>query len=307
MSALDTLFNITNNQYLFNYHFRYCLVDDSKHPFTIKETMARPNHAEDFVELSELLNLSVETLEKYKGLGISIQASRVCAIDIDHCVERPFDVNSISLLAQQIIEHFEINNCGYIEFSFSGCGIRIFFEANPIKDYELKYYTKNSKLNIEYYYPEGSNRYVTITGRTIVSNNISIQKYKYDTDDVLYRFLETYMKRRYVLAKQHNNIVDDRSIDELMKIVKLKYLNDYSFQELWFSQAPGSGHDESERDYHLVAYIYDYVTKDKDKIKQIFEHSPFFKSKDWKHVNKWTKQDFRYFSYLYDRINSKGE
>lgn len=307
MSALDALFNITNNQYLFNYHFRYCLVDDSKHPFTIKETMARPNHVEDFVELSELLNLNVETLEKYKGLGISIQASRVCAIDIDHCVEKPFDINSISLLAQQIIEHFEINNCGYIEFSFSGCGIRIFFEANPIKDYELKYYTKNSKLNIEYYYPEGSNRYVTITGRTIVNNNISIQKYKYDTDDVLHRFLEMYMKRRYVLAKQYNNIVDDRNIDELMKIVKLKYLNDYNFQELWFSQAPGSGHDESERDYHLVAYIYDYITKDKDKIKQIFEQSPFFKSKDWKHVNKWTKQDFRYFNYLYDRINNKGE
>jgi hypothetical protein len=269
--------------------------------------MARPNHFEDFAELSELLNLNVETLEKYKGLGISIQASRVCAIDIDHCVEKPFDINSISLLAQQIIEHFQINNCGYIEFSFSGCGIRIFFEANPIKDYELKYYIKNSKLNIEYYYPEGSNRYVTITGRTIVNNNISIQKYKYDTDDVLHTFLEDYMKRRYVLVKQHSNIVDDRSIDELMKIVKLKYLNDYSFQELWFTAAPGSGHDESERDYHLVAYIYDYITKDKDKIKQIFEQSPFFKSKDWKHVNKWTKQDFRYFNYLYDRINSKGE
>ena len=306
MSALDTLFNITNNLYLFNYHFRYCLVDDSKHPFTIKETMARPNHVEDFVELSELLNLNVETLEKYKGLGISIQASGVCAIDIDHCIEIPFDVNSISPLARQIIGLFETNKCGYVEFSFSGCGIRIFFKANPVKDYELKYYIKNSKMNIEYYYPEGSNRYVTITGKTIFNYRLEDEN-EHTIDDVLHTFLESFMKRRYVLVKQHSNIVDDRSIDELMKIVKLKYLQDYNFQELWFSQAPGSGHDESERDYHLVAYIYDYITKDKDKIKQIFEQSPFFKSKDWKHVNKWTKQDFRYFNYLYDRINSKGE
>lgn len=306
MSALDTLFNITNNQNLFDYHFKYCLVDDNKHPFAINEIIARPNHSEDFSSLSELLNLNVKTLEKYKGLGISIQASGVCAIDIDHCVDSPFNINGISPLAHQIIHLFESNNCGYIEFSFSGCGIRIFFEANPIIDYELKYYTKNSKLNIEYYYPEGSNRYVTITGKTIVNNSINCLE-KHQNDNILKIFLDNYMKRRYVLAKQTSNNVDSRNIDELMKTVKLKYLTDYNFQDLWFSLAPGSGHDESERDYHLVAYIYDYITKDKDKIKQIFEQSPFFKSKDWKHINKRTKQNFRYFNYLYDRISSKGD
>ena len=90
-----------------------------------------------------------------------------------------------------------------------------------------------------------------------------------------------------------------------MKLVKYRYMTNNSFQDVWFSLAPGSGHDESERDYKLIAEIYDNITKDKDKIKQIFEQSPFFKSKDWKHVNKWTKQDFRYFNYVFERVQQK--
>ena len=87
-----------------------------------------------------------------------------------------------------------------------------------------------------------------------------------------------------------------------MKVVRYKYLKDYNFQDLWFTKAPGSGKDESERDYHLVAYLYENITQDKNLLKQIFESSEFFKTKDWKHVNKWKNQNGRYFNYLYDTI-----
>jgi primase-polymerase (primpol)-like protein len=301
MSALDSLFNITNNEKLFNTSFKYCLVDESKHPFTIDEKIARPNHAEDFVNIVDLLNVNVKVLDKYKGLGVSIQASGVCAIDIDHCVNKQFDVNGISPLAKQIISLFE--KFAYVEFSFSGSGIRIFFQADKIDDYESYYYTKNSKIGVEYYYPEGSARYVTITGRTIINNNPTNDKSI--GNQQLHLFLELYMKRRYVLSKQQTTIADNRSMDDLMKVVKLKYLTDHNFQDLWFTQAPGSGHDESERDYHLVAYLYENITQDKNKLKEIFEQSPFFKSKDWKHMNKWNKQDFRYFNYVFERVQQK--
>ena len=75
-----------------------------------------------------------------------------------------------------------------------------------------------------------------------------------------------------------------------------------TFQNLWFTNAPGSGKDESERDYHLVAYLFENVTQDHDMIKQIFEQSNFFKTKDYKHVYKWTNQNGRYFEYLYNTI-----
>ena len=302
MNALDTLFNISRIDCLVDYPFKYCLVDEEKHPFTAAGTMARPNHEEDFCNMSDLLNLSVDALEKYKGLGVSIQASKICAIDIDHCVSNPFDANGISPLAQDIINLFK--KFAYVEFSFSGTGIRIFFQASKVDDYEQKYYTKNSKLNVEYYYPEGSNRYVTITGRAIACNYPRTSKV--DADSALQTFLTMYMKRQHISSNHSDcSFKDDRPVDELMKRVKFCYMTDFNFQNLWFDAAPGSGHDESERDYHLVAYIYDYVTKDKDKIKQIFEQSPFYKTKDWKHMSKWQKQDFRYFNYLYDRIKNK--
>ena len=43
-----------------------------------------------------------------------------------------------------------------------------------------------------------------------------------------------------------------------------------------------------------------------NKAKEVFEMSPFFKSKDRKHVYKWERSDHRYFNYLYNVI-SGGE
>ena len=97
---------------------------------------------------------------------------------------------------------------------------------------------------------------------------------------------------------------ETRSFEDLMKIVRCHYLRNMNFQDLWFTTAPGSGKDESERDYHLVAYLFENVTQDKDLLKQIFESSRFFKTKDSKHLYKWTNQNYRYFNYLYDRIRS---
>ena len=147
---------------------------------------------------------------------------------------------------------------------------------------------------------------MTITGQTIKDNDLNNQNLDVN-DKILVEFLDKYMKRKHKLQKETtSNNVDNTDITELMKKVKYHYMTNNNFQDIWFSQAPGSGHDESERDYHLIAYIYDYITKDKDKIKQIFEQSPFYKSKDYKHINKWTKQDFRYYNYLYNKISNKG-
>ena len=37
-------------------------------------------------------------------------------------------------------------------------------------------------------------------------------------------------------------------------------------------------------------------------LKQIFEASPYFKTKDSKHIFKWNYQEGRYFNYVYDMI-----
>lgn len=302
MTALDVLNNILKNKNLTNYDFKYCLVDDNKHPFTIKETFARPNKEEDFVSLEELYFIDLNILNKYRGLGISIQASLICGIDIDHCVEEPFNKNTINDFGKTIVDLFK--NFAYIEFSFSGTGIRIFFKTDPLKNYSNLYYTKNSKLNLEYYYPENSARYLTITGKTIYDN--PIKKLNLLEQSIFLDFINKYMKRDVVLHNKENlNYEEKRSLTQLLKLVKFNYFKDNNFQNLWFNPAPGSGFDESERDYHLVAYLYDNITRNKERIKSLFEESNFFKTKDYQHKKKWNYNNYRYFNYLYDKIDQK--
>ena len=295
---IDTLNNIinTNNEDLLN--LKYCLVTKDKLPYRVDEILARSNHSEDFVSIQEIIsNLENINVENYKGVGISIQASNICAIDVDHCFSSPFDITSGDERAQQLIDKFK--DLAYIEFSFSGTGLRILFNSNLIENYSDKYYIKNKNNSIEYYQPNNSYRYVTVTGRFIYNNLI-----KTIDNNIIIDFLNEYMKKT---IKSYDNVittneVETRTYEQLMKIVRCKYLKDYNFQDLWFTKAPGSGKDESERDYHLVAYLYENVTQDKNLLKQIFESSDFFKTKDWKHINKWKNQNGRYFNYLYDTI-----
>lgn len=296
MNALDVLYNIFEHSNLILASFKYCLVGHNKHPYRIDGKDARPNKIEDFVSLNDLCEC--KNLEKYAGIGISIQASNVCAIDVDSCFSIPFDISSADNRAKDIIERFK--HFAYIEFSFSGKGLRVFFKQPNIENYASKYYIKNDRVNIEYYQPLQSFRYVTITGMTIVDNNIQSSN---DFTTTILTFLNDYMKRT-VIEREYVDVheTDSRSLEQLLIEVKKLYFKDIIFQNLWFSQAPGSGKDESQKDYHLVAYLYEKITQDKEKLRQVFECSPFYKSKDTKHVNKWQYNNYRYFNYLYDRI-----
>ncbi len=297
MNALDVINNIVDNDNLYGANLKYCLVSSNKHPLKIDGTNARPNNVDDFTTLEELL--TIENLDEYAGIGISIQASNICAIDVDKCFLEPFNIDSADSRAQIIIEMFQ--KYAYIEFSFSGKGLRVLFRQDLISNYTDSYYIKNERFGIEYYQPSQSYRYVTITGRTIINNTIDSDL---NFNDVILEFLNMYMKRTKKV-KEIDSIKDDKTVEQLMRIVKSHYINNHSFQDVWFSKAPGSGADESERDFYLLSYLYEHVTQNKEKLKYIFEQSPFFKSKDYKHVNKWTNQNYRYYNYLYERIRRK--
>lgn len=295
MTALDIIEAIGSNEFLRKADFlRYCFVNKEKVPFQYNGTdSARPNTLSDFVPVGQL---DLAQASNFPGVGISIQASGICAIDIDHCFKVPFDVSSADGRAQDIINIF--GDATYIEFSFSGTGLRILFKAAPIPDYEKRYYIKNSKTQCEYYYPQGSNRYVTLTARTIIYAPIS-----FIADSLLKVFLDTYMIRPARAATQAKQAPIQGNVDNLL----LHFLRtNKSFQDNWFDKAPGSGSNESERDFFLLKFIFENISNDKDKAKELFERSPFFQSKDRKHKYKWERSDNRYFNYLYNVI-SGGE
>lgn len=293
-NALETMVNISNTNLLLS-NLKWCLVNDKKLPYKIDGMLARPNKVEDFVSFETLIEC--QNIEDYAGLGISIQASQICAIDIDHCFENAFDINSINFVGKDILQKFE--NFAYCEFSFSGTGMRILFKTNLIDNYSNKYYIKNSQQSIEYYEPSGSFRYVTITGKSIANNLICQLSNEQLT--IFYDFLDTYMKRpeRKIIPISD---IEKKTLEQCRKLIKYLYRKNDMFQSLWFDKAPGSGSNESERDYHLLAYLYEEVTRDEEQLKILFEESPFFKSKDWKHINKWENQDYRYFKYILSQI-----
>lgn len=275
-------------------NLKYCLVAYDKHPYRFDEGFAHPDKNEDFVDFTKISSLNMNVLKKYKCLGTSIQASKICAIDIDDCISD----NGLSTLAKEIIEMFKDT---YIETSPSGNGLRILFLCDKIDDYSTHYYIKNSKQHVEFYSYWSTSRYVTITGNRLLSNDIIKT---YDTSYVV-NFLEKYMKRS-IEVKNVKVIDDNSSIEDLMKKVKTLYLIDNLFQNLWFGKAPGSGSNESDLDWHLVAMIYENITQNKDKLRQIFELSPYYSSKDGKHKHKWSYNNYRYYDYIYNRIASRS-
>lgn len=292
MSALDIIESINSNEFLSKATFlRFCYVTQKKVPFCWNGTdPAKPNTVSDFVPLGQLL---LSKAPNFAGVGISIQASGVCAIDIDHCFSKAFDLSTADSRAQDVINIF--GDSTYIEFSFSGTGMRVLFRAAPIPDYETIYYIKNSKTQCEYYYPQGSMRYVTLTGRTIIYSAIN-----YIPDSQLKVFLDTYMPR----PKRSDSGAKIEPIQGDTDNLLLHYLRiNKQFQDNWFDKAPGSNSNESERDFFLLKFIFDNITNDKEKSREVFEESPFFKSKDRKHVYKWEKSDHRYFNYLYNVIS----
>jgi len=294
MSARDTL-KLINTTNLISAGLKYCLVSTDKLPFKINGKILQPNNINDFVSLKELEDCKI--LDDFAGIGISIQGSNICAIDVDHCFSVPFDQKSADRRALDVIEKFK--NIAYIEFSFSGTGLRLLFKHPLIECYSRLFYIKNSKNQIEYYEPSKSYRYVTLTGRSIINNNIHECP-----DSILYNFLNTYMlkpikdDRSEILSPK----IETRSFEEIFENVKYHYLTNHVFQDRWFGKAPGAGKDESERDYYIINYIYTNITQDKKMIKQIFESSPYFKSKDHQHVYKWNYNDNRYLNFIYDQI-----
>ena len=97
-------------------------------------------------------------------------------------------------------------------------------------------------------------------------------------------------------------INDDKTIDELKGIVKYHLFKNSHFQDLWFGKAPGYGKNENELDFAFISYLYENITQNKEKIITLFEDSDYYKSKDYMHKNKWTKNDHFYLNSILKKI-----
>ena len=121
------------------------------------------------------------------------------------------------------------------------------------------------------------------------------------------------MKRAFSIHRVYENEQEDkRSFSELLTITLKLILKKYELQERWFDtnhyaeMVNGELQSkESHNDYHLMALLYENVTQDREKLRQLFEASPYFKSKDYKHMMKWKHQDYRYYNYQFNKLSGR--
>jgi len=245
------------------------LTQNGKVPYDVeKGTLAKSNDKNTFYPYSTILNYASKYLRKENdkwlgGLGLGI-FNGFSAIDIDHCIDND---GVISDMAQEIIDYCQ----SYTEKSPSGTGIRIIFKTD-FKDYDkTRYYINNSKIGLEIYIEGATSKFVTITGNAILSSNIN----NIDVEYLLNKYMKKQPKGNFGPKTTNTyNIYDFLSKDD-------KLFN------LWNTQAPGSHSNESELDLALCSKLAFYLQRDPNAIKAAFEQSPYYMSKDTKHVNKW--------------------
>lgn len=247
----------------------------------------KPNKKETFRTYEETMKLKKD----YEGIGIGIFDS-FCGIDIDHCVN---DKGEMTELAKDIIKR--INS--YTEKSLSGTGIHIIFKCENQKQIDsIKYYTKMNEKQLqengftgtgglELYQGQFDNRYLTLTGNTLINDLKTIDS------EVIEEIVATYMKKPQV----SKNIEQKREYSSSNYQDDLQFLNIGLTQgskliELWNSTPSGSGGDESETDLKLLCQLAYWTNCNESLMKQSFESSPYFMQKDEKHIQKWYREDY---------------
>src|SRR5690625_2256688 len=209
------------------------------------------------------------------GLGLGIFKG-FSAIDIDNCVD---DQGNISEMAQDIIRYLN----SYTEYSPSGNGIRIIFKTDN-KINKSTHYINNAKNGLEIYISDNTNKYVTLTGNTLDISR-SINKV-----DITY-LLDKYMRKQANVTQITPTIEPS---GDLHSVIEKALKRNKAFKEAWERKATGSGGTESEDDLSLASYLAQIFAGDFTKINEAFLMSPYFQSKDNKHVEKWLKrEDYR--------------
>ncbi|MDL2225077.1 phage/plasmid primase, P4 family [Eubacteriales bacterium OttesenSCG-928-M02] len=203
--------------------------------------------------------------EQYSGMGVGIFGN-LCAIDIDHCI----DGDAIFDMALDINFIME----SYTEKSPSGTGLRILFYASDFVYDKEKYYINNTKMGLEIYVAGATNKYVTVTGNTLLP--IAIE----ERGEALQRVLDKYMLRpEKDVEVREATVPPPNAMDNSLLIAKAAgSKNGAAFTALWGGDCTGY-ESQSEADLALCNMLAFWTGRDPQRMDELFRQSGLMRDK----------------------------
>ena len=198
---------------------------------------------------------------EYNGVGIRV-SNGFAAIDIDHCVTD----GALSDLAREICERMN----SYTELSPSKTGLRIILKGDLSYD-KGKYYLKNPNNGVELYVSGMTNRFVTITGNSLL--NLPVRTI---TAEELQGLLDKYMRRQ--AQKAPERLSDEQVIAKASQNEK--------FCALFGGDMTAYNNDHSSADLALCNILAFWTGKDTAQMDSIFRKSGLYREK-------WERNDYR--------------
>lgn len=239
------------------------------------------NEEKDFKSYDEIIK--DYTSSNASGISIKIHSS-LCGIDIDNCYSEKGELSEIAIDILKTIK-------SYTEQSLSGKGIHILFKCNNQKKLDsMLYYTNRhfksgSTGGLEIYQGQFDTKVFTISGKPIY--NEQIKEIDFETLQIIF---DKYMKHE--TKEQNNSSVNIESTPEEDKDFIEKGLQfNQAFNDLYNGIRPSS--DESSNDFKLLSYLAYYSNKNEVLMKDYFERSQFYNSKDDYHQKKWNRKDYQ--------------
>lgn len=258
--------------------WKYETVDgrQTKVPYNPKKPQykAATNRPETFSTFSEAVAAAQKT--DCDGIGIRVTGDFI-GIDIDHIENDTDQEGNLTGTPLEIVDSLS----AYTELSPSGKGLRIFCKAAGLKFDKSKYYIK--KGNLEIYVPGYTNRFLTVTGNTILDEPLLI-----DCTDALQAVLDKYMIRTQSKSQNASERVSEPltlSEEEILsKAINSK--QGQKFADLYSGNYHSHYSSQSEADLALCTMLAFWCQKDVNAIDSLFRKSGLYREK-------WEREDYR--------------
>lgn len=232
----------------------------------------------DFSKATTYDQAKQTAVENDLGLGVLLGQGLSC-IDLDDCVKE----DGVSDRASEIVNTMD----SYTEFSPSGLGLHIFYYGEKpgsrcrmkMEDFEIEIYEKE--------------RFITVTENMFYGDDVEER-----SSQIAEIYSDIFGEVTETVSREYGTCTE---VDR-----KLRYAlnHDTALYNMWHGKR-SEGDDESRTDLALIGKLCYWLDRDPETVYDVFQKSPYFRSKSEKHKRKFLTRYDNYFLPSFDKVNNQ--